>query len=110
MNDVNIIVAECSEAVNTASTLVFTILSRFLKLMSSKLLIVMSRLFDIIFDTNGGIIEKSRHFLTAAGQKRPFFSPANGQFLITTRRLEACRGIPPVPFDRARSSMRFKWA
>ncbi len=42
------------------------------------------------------------HFLTTAGPRRPLFSPANGQFFISTWRLEASsRGIPPVLFNRA---------
>jgi len=33
------------------------------------------------------------HFLTTAGQRRPLFSPANGQFFISTRRWEACSRV-----------------
>jgi hypothetical protein len=56
-----------------------------LKLMSSKLLIVMSGIFDRArqYDANGGINKKWCHFLTTAGQIRPLFSPANGQLFIS---------------------------
>jgi hypothetical protein len=40
---------------------------------SSKLLIVMFMLSVRATISNGGVIEKSCHFLTAAGQRRPIF-------------------------------------
>jgi hypothetical protein len=53
-------------------------------------------------DFNGGVIEKSScQFLTALVVD-PVFSPANGQFFISTRRWKACQGVAPFPFDRAR--------
>jgi hypothetical protein len=46
---------------------------------------------------NGGIIEKSSgHFLTALFVD-PLSSPANGQFLISTRQRRACRRLLPPP-------------
>jgi hypothetical protein len=62
---------------------------------SSKLLIVMSRLFDRASQGgfNGGIIEKSLHI----SPRWSFFSPANGQFFIATRRRKACRRLLPPP-------------
>jgi hypothetical protein len=41
---------------------------------------------------NGGLFENLViviYFLTAAGQRRPLFSPANGQIVLSTRRRKA---------------------
>jgi hypothetical protein len=105
-----VVVAERSEAVNTASTLssFHNIVERSETVVDIFVKIVDCRVF--IFDRashygfNGGIIEKSSgHFLTALFVD-PLFSQANGQFFISTRRWRAYRGLLPIAFDRARHS------
>jgi hypothetical protein len=55
------------------------------------------------YEFNRRIIEKShRVIFFSALVIDPVFSPANGQFIISTRRGMTCRGLLAVAFDRAR--------
>jgi hypothetical protein len=84
-------------------SLIITILSNiFVKIVDCRVFII-NRASHCGFN-GGSIIEKSSgHFLTAL-LFDPIFSPANGQFFISTRQRRACRGLLSIAFNRVRHS------
>ena len=83
-------------------SLIITILSNiFVKIVDCRVIII-NRAHHCGF--NRRIIEKSSgHFLIALVVD-PLFSPANGQFFISTWRRRVCRGLLSIAFDRAHHS------